>query len=316
MTCRSRPSSTRRRAARDDLLPEREGREGPLGGPPGQGERLVFYQPVATDDGKAPRLRPVPALVSSGRAAGAKAGGGAVDKSGLKLIDSALPAGDYVLTLTAYDGVGAPSGRARLRLSASGGTGVATGVAYPDYGLPAVSWDDVQYVDLTVIIPPSEYGQFEATWSDYDFMEVAESDDFSTQDLAYLSEVALDAEELRFDQANWSDEFEDESLGESAPAEIESEGDEADDDTDDGEGDPDENEADEAEAEGDDEPDDADDDVEGRRTRPTTRRRRHRGRRRTPTTRPMTTRPTTTRTKWTTRRLSTRARTTPRRRRD
>ena len=186
---------------------------------PVKGERLVFYQTVAGDDGKAPRLRPVPALVSSGRTAGAKPGGGAADKSGLKLIDSALPVGDYVLTLTAYDAGGSPAGTARLRLRAGGGAGVAPGVAYPDYGLPSVSWDDVEYVDLTAIIPPAEYGQFEATWSDYDFMVVAESDDLSTQDLAYLSEVALTAEELQFDQADWSDEYEDDALDESTPAE-------------------------------------------------------------------------------------------------
>ncbi len=180
---------------------------------PVKGERLVFYQPVtAADDKGEPRLRPVPALVSSGRAAGrlaaGSAAGAAKDKSGLKLIDTALPAGEYILTLTAYNHAGAPSGRARLRIRADGAGGVAPGVIYPDYGLPAVYWYDVQYVDLTLIIPAAEYSHFEATWSDYNFMAEYQVDDFSAQDLAYLSNVALDPAELQLNRQDWSDEFE------------------------------------------------------------------------------------------------------------
>ena len=127
------------------------------------------------------------------------------------MVDTGLPAGDYILSLTAYNGSGAPTGRSHLRLTA-GGESVAPGVGYPSYGYPAVYGYDLQYVDLTLIIPVAEYGQFEATWSDYNFMAAAQSDDFSAQDLVYLQDVALDEEELQFDEANWSDEFDDESI--------------------------------------------------------------------------------------------------------
>ncbi len=177
---------------------------------PVKGEKLVFYQTVSSGDDKPLRYRPVPALVSSGSQQG-KAKGKPKDGSGLRLVDTGLPAGAYVLSLTAYNSAGTPMGRSHLRLTA-GGEAVAPGVGYPSYGYPAVHGYDLQYVDLTQIIPVAEYGQFEATWSDYNFMAAAQADDYSTQDLVYLQEVALDPQELAFDEANWSDEFEDESL--------------------------------------------------------------------------------------------------------
>ena len=177
---------------------------------PVKGEKLVFYQTVSAGDDQPLRYRPVPALVSSGSQQG-KGKGKPKDGSGLRLVDTGLPAGDYILSLTAYSGSGAPTGRSHLRLTA-GGESVAPGVAYPSYGYPAVYGYDLQYVDLTLIIPAAEYGHFEATWSDYNFMAAAQADDYSTQDLVYLQEVALDPQELSFDQDNWSDEFADESL--------------------------------------------------------------------------------------------------------
>ena len=177
---------------------------------PVKGEKLVFYQTVSSGDDKPLRYRPVPALVSSGSQQG-KAKGKAKDGSGLRLVDTGLPAGDYILSLTAYNGAGAPMGRSHLQLTA-GGEAVAPGVGYPNYGYPAVHGYDLQYVDLTLIIPVAEYGQFEATWSDYNFMAAAQADDYSTQDLVFLDEVALDPQELAFDEENWSDEFEDDSL--------------------------------------------------------------------------------------------------------
>ncbi len=177
---------------------------------PVKGEKLVFYQTVSSGDDKPLRYRPVPALVSSGSQQG-KAKGKAKDGSGLRLVDTGLPAGDYILSLTAYNGAGAPMGRSHLQLTA-GGEAVAPGVGYPNYGYPAVYGYDLQYVDLTLIIPVAEYGQFEATWSDYNFMAAAQADDYSTQDLVFLDEVALDPQELAFDEENWSDEFEDDSL--------------------------------------------------------------------------------------------------------
>jgi hypothetical protein len=187
-----------------------KGARTPMAVHPVAGEKLVFYQPATGGKGsgkEGARFRPVPALVSSGhgRAAG-KPGRADAHDTGLKLVESGLPAGDYVLRLIAYDAAGNPSEASDLQLTASG-EGVAPGVDYPDYGLPAVAADDVQYVDLTQIIPPAEYGHFDATWSDYDFMFEFQSDDFTTQDLAYLSDVALDAEELHFDRDEWSDEF-------------------------------------------------------------------------------------------------------------
>ena len=199
------------------------------------------------------------------------------------MVDTGLPAGDYILSLTAYNGAGAPTGRSHLQLTA-GGEAVAPGVGYPNYGYPAVHGYDLQYVDLTQIIPAAEYGQFEATWSDYNFMAAAQADDYSTQDLVYLQEVALDPQELSFDEDNWSDEFEDDSL--------EHDGDVDDDGTldasdldDDNDGTPDATDLDDDnDGEADAEDEDEDNDGTCGRRRPGRRQRRLSGRRRSRTT--------------------------------
>ncbi|MEO8196144.1 MAG: clostripain-related cysteine peptidase, partial [Thermoanaerobaculia bacterium] len=186
----------------------------PMAVHPVKGEKLVFYQPTISKDKKTQRFRPVPALVSTGRSAKGKAKGGGDD---LKLIDSGIPAGAYVLTLTAYDAAGRPAGGADLNFTAGGGSAgggggaggiaVATGLIYPNYGYPAISEDDIDYIDLTQIIPADEYDHFDADWGDYNYMVEYQADDFSTQDLLYLDTVALDATELDFDRQDWSDEF-------------------------------------------------------------------------------------------------------------
>ena len=184
---------------------------------PVKGEKLVFYQPTVSKDKKTQRFRPVPALVASGGSAKGKAKANGDD---LRLVDSGIPAGAYILTLTAYDDAGNPSGGAELNLTAggggagggAGGPAVAPGLTYPDYGYPAVGYDDLDYVDLTQIIPAGEYDQFEADWIDYNFMAEYQVDDFSAADLAYLEAVALDAEQLAFDREDWSDEFDTYSL--------------------------------------------------------------------------------------------------------
>jgi len=228
---------------------------------PVKGEKLVFYQTASAGAGKEERLRPVPALTVPGGAKagpGGRAGGGkAAGGSGLRLVDTGLPAGNYVLALTAYDGAGRPAGQAHLAFTA-GGAGVAPGVAYPDYGLPSIDEDDLAYVDLTQIIPADEYDQFEATWEDYDFMAFAESDDLSAQDLVWLEETALTEEEIEFDEANWSDEFDEESIEHDGDIDNDGTPDEADAD-DDGDGIPDDADED---ADGDSEPDATEEDFD------------------------------------------------------
>ncbi|MEO7794159.1 MAG: clostripain-related cysteine peptidase [Thermoanaerobaculia bacterium] len=205
-----------------------KGVRAPMAVHPVKGEKLVFYQPTLDKDKKTQRFRPVPALVASGGSAGGKNGKAKKDGDDLKLVDSGLPAGAYVLTLTAYDGAGRPSGGAELKITAAGaaggsgaggagggaasggsagGTPLAPGLAYPNYGYPALSEDDLDYIDLTQIIPADEYDHFEATWTDYNFMAEYQVDDFTAADLAYLEAVALDAAQLEFDREDWSDEF-------------------------------------------------------------------------------------------------------------
>ena len=190
-----------------------KGARAPMAVHPVKGEKLVFYQPTVGKDKKTQRFRPVPALVSSGRSAKGKAKAQGDD---LKLIDSGIPAGSYVLALTAYDASGKQAGGSELNLTAGGGGGaagagggpaVAPGLTYPDYGYPAVGYDDLEYVDLTQIIPAGEYDQFDADWSDYNFMYEYQVDDFTAADLAYLESIELDETDLLFDREDWSDEF-------------------------------------------------------------------------------------------------------------
>ncbi len=188
----------------------------PMAVHPVKGEKLVFYQPTVGKDKRSQRFRPVPALVASGSSGKGKAKGQGDD---LKLIDSGIPAGSYVLALTAYDASGKQAGGSELNLTAGGAGGgggaagagggppVAPGLTYPDYGYPAVGYDDLEYVDLTQIIPAGEYDQFEADWSDYNFMYEYQVDDFTAADLAYLESVELDDSDLLFDREDWSDEF-------------------------------------------------------------------------------------------------------------
>ena len=194
-----------------------KGAPSPMAVHPVKGEKLVFYQPTVGKDKKTQKFRPVPALVASGSSGKGKAKGQGDD---LKLVDSGIPAGAYVLTLTAYDASGRPAGGSELNLTAGGGgasgagggPALAPGLAYPDYGYPAVGYDDLDYVDLTQIIPADEYDHFEADWSDYNYMLEYQVDDFSAADLAYLQSVALDPVELDFDRQDWSDEFDTWSL--------------------------------------------------------------------------------------------------------
>lgn len=171
---------------------------------PVKGEKLVFYQPTYTGENKPQKFRPTPALTTAGGG-----GGRAGSAPSLKLVPTDLPKGEYVFILTAYAADGEQSGYDVLRLTADG-EGVAPNCNYPDYGYPAVSEDDLDYVDLTQVIPANEYDHFQATWDDYDFMDQYEDDDFDADDLNYLDDVALDEEDLQFDEADWSDELQDE----------------------------------------------------------------------------------------------------------
>ena len=101
----------------------------PMAVHPVKGEKLVFYQPTLGKDQKTVRFRPVPPLVSNGASAGGKKAKPSKDggDSDLKLVDSGLPGGAYVLSLTAYDNAGKPSGGATLKLTAGGAAGGAAG---------------------------------------------------------------------------------------------------------------------------------------------------------------------------------------------
>jgi hypothetical protein len=169
---------------------------------PVKGEKLVFYQPTYTGENKAQKFRPTPALTTAG-------GGRSGSEPSLKLVPTDLPKGEYVFILTAYAADGEQSGYDVLHLTADG-EGVAPQVTYPDYGYPSVSQHDLDYVDMTQIIPAAEYNNFDATWDDYDFMEQVQADDYDADDLEYLDDVALDDEDLQFDEENWSDELQDE----------------------------------------------------------------------------------------------------------
>lgn len=168
---------------------------------PVKGEKLVFYQPTYTGENKAQKFRPTPALTTAG------GGGRAGSAPSLKLVPTDLPKGDYVFILTAYACDGEQSGYDVLHLTADG-QGVAPNVSYPDYGYPAVSEDDLDYVDMTQVIPANEYNHFDATWDDYDFMEESQADDLDADDMSYLDDEALDEEDLQFDEEDWSNELE------------------------------------------------------------------------------------------------------------
>jgi hypothetical protein len=175
-----------------------DGNDAPMEVHPVKGENLVFYQKVIAGENAEPKFRPTSALTISGKT-----------KDSLKLIQTDLPKGEYVLALTAYAADGKPSGNDVIHITADG-ENVAQNVSYPDYGYPTVQENDIDYVDMKQIVPADEYDHFEGSWDDYDFMEETEADDYTPQDLSYLNDVEPSEEEMQFDENDWSDELQDE----------------------------------------------------------------------------------------------------------